>query len=43
MVIADAVREAASASTPDESNNSNSNVQSNIGRRGHLRAVPTNY
>ena len=43
MVIADAVREAANANTQDESTISNSNVQSNIGRRGHLRAVPTNY
>jgi hypothetical protein len=37
------VREAASANTQDESTISNSNAQSNIGRRGHLRAVPTNY
>lgn len=43
MVIADAVREAASASAPDDGKDSNSNAQSNIGRRGHLRAVPTNY
>jgi hypothetical protein len=43
MVIADAVREAASTNTTDESSSTNSNVQSNIGRRGHLRAVPTNY
>jgi hypothetical protein len=43
MVIADAVREAASSNTLDEVKPSNSNVQSNIGRRGHLRAVPTNY
>jgi len=43
MVIADAVREAASTNASDEIKATNSNTQSNIGRRGHLRAVPTNY
>jgi len=43
MVIADAVREAASTNASDEIEATNSNTQSNIGRRGHLRAVPTNY
>ena len=43
MVIADAVREAANVNTPDELKTANSSTQTNIGRRGHLRAVPTNY
>ncbi|MSX13994.1 MAG: DUF3499 family protein [Actinobacteria bacterium] len=42
MAIADAVREAAAAPVePAQSMNSNQSSQANIGRRGHLRAVPS--
>lgn len=42
MAIADAVREAASAPVENvQSMNSQQLAQGNIGRRGHLRAVPT--
>ena len=40
MIIADAVREVASASAAEPPRSENQNAQSNIGRRGHLRAVP---
>ena len=42
MAIADAVREAAAAPVESSKNSALSNAhQTNIGRRGHLRAVPT--
>ena len=42
MAIADAVREAAAAPIDSaQVSHSTQSVQSNIGRRGHLRAVPT--
>ena len=41
MAIADAVREAAQTSIPSEHEVSTSPSQSSVGRRGHLRAVPS--
>ena len=42
MAIADAVREAAAAPVESSKNSASSNAhQTSIGRRGHLRAVPT--
>ena len=42
MVIADAVREAAGANAPLQQRDKSALAQNAIGRRGHLRAVPTN-
>ena len=42
MVIADAVREAAGANAPLKQRDESALAQNAIGRRGHLRAVPTN-
>jgi len=42
MVIADAVREAAGANAPLQPRDESALAQNAIGRRGHLRAVPTN-
>ena len=41
MAIADAVREVAQASITTESSVQQSASQANVGRRGHLRAVPS--
>lgn len=41
MAIADAVREAAQTTLPSEHEISTSPSQSSVGRRGHLRAVPS--
>ena len=41
MAIADAVREVASKEIPEETPVDSSSVQQQIGRRGHLRAVPS--
>lgn len=41
MAIADAVREAAQTSLPSEHKVSSAPSQSSVGRRGHLRAVPS--
>ena len=41
MAIADAVREAAQTTLPSEREISTSPSQSGVGRRGHLRAVPS--
>lgn len=41
MAIADAVREVAKRSEETPSPNSEENSQATIGRRGHLRAVPS--
>ena len=41
MAIADAVREVALKETPEEVPVENSSAQQQIGRRGHLRAVPS--
>lgn len=41
MAIADAVREAAQSSLPSERDVSAAPSQSSVGRRGHLRAVPS--
>ena len=41
MAIADAVREAAQTTLPSEHEISTSTSQSSVGRRGHLRAVPS--
>ena len=41
MAIADAVREVAHVATERESPSSTTQSQSNVGRRGHLRAVPS--
>ena len=41
MAIADAVREVALREIPEETNPDNSTAQQQIGRRGHLRAVPS--
>lgn len=41
MAIADAVREAALTSLPDEREASTTPSHSSVGRRGHLRAVPS--
>jgi hypothetical protein len=41
MAIADAVREVAQVSIATESNVQQSPAQSSVGRRGHLRAVPS--
>jgi hypothetical protein len=41
MAIADAVREVAQGANTDSSNTAPSPSQSSVGRRGHLRAVPS--
>jgi hypothetical protein len=41
MAIADAVREVASKEIPEETPVDSSSAQQQIGRRGHLRAVPS--
>lgn len=41
MAIADAVREAALSTRPSDSEVSTTSSQSSVGRRGHLRAVPS--
>ena len=41
MAIADAVREVAQAPTDQESLSTSAQSQSSVGRRGHLRAVPS--
>ena len=41
MAIADAVREVALKEMPDETPVESATVQQQIGRRGHLRAVPS--
>ena len=41
MAIADAVREVALKEIPDETPVESSSAQQQIGRRGHLRAVPS--
>jgi uncharacterized protein YciW len=41
MAIADAVREVAQTPTEHESISPSTQSQSNVGRRGHLRAVPS--
>ena len=41
MAIADAVREAAQTTLPTEREISTTPSQSSVGRRGHLRAVPS--
>ena len=41
MAIADAVREAAQNSLPESDVHSTSTSQISVGRRGHLRAVPS--
>ena len=41
MAIADAVREVAQSPSPTEHAISQSSTQSGVGRRGHLRAVPS--
>ena len=41
MAIADAVREAAQTTLPSEQEISTSPSHSSVGRRGHLRAVPS--
>jgi len=41
MAIADAVREVALKETPEEVPVESSSAQQQIGRRGHLRAVPS--
>jgi len=41
MAIADAVREVALREIPEETNPESSTAQQQIGRRGHLRAVPS--
>ena len=41
MAIADAVREVALKEIPDETPAESSSAQQQIGRRGHLRAVPS--
>jgi hypothetical protein len=41
MAIADAVREVAKRSDEDSQIPSDGNIQTPIGRRGHLRAVPS--
>lgn len=41
MAIADAVREVAQAPSEQESVSTSAHSQSSVGRRGHLRAVPS--
>ncbi len=41
MAIADAVREVAQAPSEEESISTSVQTQSSVGRRGHLRAVPS--
>jgi hypothetical protein len=41
MAIADAVREVALKEIPEEAPVESSSAQQQIGRRGHLRAVPS--
>jgi hypothetical protein len=41
MAIADAVREVALKEMPEETPVESSTAQQQIGRRGHLRAVPS--
>lgn len=41
MAIADAVREVALKEIPEETPTESSSAQQHIGRRGHLRAVPS--
>jgi hypothetical protein len=41
MAIADAVREVALKEIPEETPTESSSAQQQIGRRGHLRAVPS--
>jgi hypothetical protein len=41
MAIADAVREVAQAPSEQESASNSAQSQSSVGRRGHLRAVPS--
>ena len=41
MAIADAVREVAHVALPSEQDVSTSPSESSVGRRGHLRAVPS--
>lgn len=41
MAIADAVREVALKEIPEETSAESSSAQQQIGRRGHLRAVPS--
>jgi hypothetical protein len=41
MAIADAVREVALKEIPEETPTESTSAQQQIGRRGHLRAVPS--
>jgi len=41
MAIADAVREVAQVALADQQEVSTASSQSSVGRRGHLRAVPS--